>query len=211
MAGPRTRESAVLSRARRISVLLALVAAGCATPVASIPADYALDRANGIVIFRVEYVNGSGEPDSVRGFFQPKHLELTWEQGRTRDLFQLTAATEGPAADFYVALPVHSYWLEAQSADPYPKFPLERRYYLSFTAQPGAVVYAGTIRFEHDYVRSLEWFSLHDDYDATVERFRASHPGLGATVEKSLFEKYVCPITLITECQPQPWGEDGSP
>jgi hypothetical protein len=55
---------------------------------------------------------------------------------------------------------------------------------------------------------------LHDDYEATVGRFREGHPQLAARVGKALFERYACPVwswTRNVECEWRAWDESGSP
>ena len=83
---------------------------------------------------------------------------------------------------------------------------LEHQYILRFAVEPGAIAYAGTIRFHWIFLVD-PYFTVHDEYNATVERFGASHPTLGAKVEKRLLQKLDCGVPIISypDCEQMPF------
>lgn len=188
-----------------------------ATDVPSIPAGYALEAPQGIVLLRIERVNGSGEPDTFGGpndepfFFHRTPAELIWLHRESRQGFAFAAASDGTAADFYVAVPPGHYSYNF-TVTPYYS---ERDFQLRFEVRPGAVVCVGTLRFQHDYfpmyARQARSVSLRDGCDEIADRFRASHPEIRAEVQTSLFAKYEWQGGTTGGWVPEAWGADGTP
>ena len=158
-------------------------------------------------------MDGSGDPDT---FFGPNgnpihrgRAELIWLHEESKQRYVFEAASEGTAADFYLALPPGHYalWFTLN-----PNVFVEHDYRIRFEVRPGVVACVGTLRFVHDYLpeygngRSVQ---LRDGCDEIAERFRASHPEIVGEVNEELFQKYVwIGGTLAAGC-PRPGASTG--
>jgi hypothetical protein len=179
-------------------LFLALLAlAACATStVESIPPGYSLDDpTDGIVIVRTEKLSSEGSPLDV----PYERQQMRWTHEETGEAVLVAAENDGPLANFYVSLPAGHYRLVLTTR----LGGTERWYVLRFHVEPGALVYAGTIRFHAS--TDAPTFTLHDEFDAEVTRFRASHPELADQVHKSLVERWTCPGSGCTEL---PWAKE---
>ena len=162
---------------------LALLAFGCATNrLAPVPAGgVASAAAGGVVIGRAEWVGSDGTLQPCTGcvFGIPSVLE--WRSTESSVRYEI--AFDGMAGDFAVAPPAGGYrWQEPQCG----------AQALSFTPQPGRVLYLGTIRIARDNPLACSTVSVVDEYDATVARFRAGHPEFQGEVEKHLMVLWSC-------------------
>jgi hypothetical protein len=196
VAGPCAPDSAVRRRAALALVAgAALACAGSGTP--SIPAGYTLaGSSNGVVIVRTELLTADGEPFTGG----PLRATLRWHHEESGQDLELLAANDGPLADFWVSLPGGHYRMVATSGAGVR----ERWYVLRFRVEPGAVVYAGAVQVRAPDAAD---FTLEDEYDAAVARFRASHSELAGDVKKSLVQLLRCRPDAA--CEPQSWPGPG--
>jgi hypothetical protein len=181
---------------------LALLGA-CAQTRSTIPPGYALTDSNtGVVIVRVEYVDGSGKPLPTMagggGLIGPNRIPMSWTREGGGQSFDLEPVNEGSASDFYVALPAGVYRMVHVSGVGFN----ERWYVIRFSVEPGVVTYAGMLRFKSGLLKGRQEFTPYDEYDAAVARFRASHSALGSDVRKSLLRLYIARGGYVEE---QPW------
>jgi hypothetical protein len=185
-------------RVLSVTVLLTLFAACGTTGVAPLASDYAFaDPARGVVIIGKDFVDRSGEPTYVSDV--PRELVLHREG--TGEELSLVSTGPPPSTQFVAALAPGYYRILAAT-----RFSgVEKLYVLRFKDAPGGVQYAGTIRSQLDVANPR--FTLRDDYDAAVQRFRKRYPNAPAEVRKTLFEKLSC----NPDCVEQAWGVDGSP
>jgi hypothetical protein len=190
-----------VSRSHAVSQLVALAAAvvlGCAgsgTP--SIPAGYTLAGSpNGVVIVRTELLTADGAPFTGG----PPRATLHWHHEESGQDLVLEAANDGPLADFWLSLPGGHYRMVVTRGSGVA----ERWYVLRFRVEPGAVVYAGAI---HVRAPDASAFSLEDEYEAAVARFRVSHSEIAGDVKKSLVELLRC--RAGASCEPESWPGPG--
>jgi hypothetical protein len=178
-----------------LATAAALACGGSGTP--SIPAGYTLAGSpNGVVIVRTELLTPDGAPFTGG----PPRATLRWHHEESGQDLVIEAANEGPLADFWVSLPGGHYRMVVTRGAGVA----ERWYVLRFRVEPGAVVYAGAI---HVRAPDASSFTLEDEYDAAVARFRESHSELAGDVKKSLVELLRC--RPDASCERQDWPGPG--
>jgi len=173
-------------------VALAALACSSSGPFTIPPGYTPAGSPNGVVIVRTELLTADGSPFTAG----PARATLRWHHEESGKDVVLEAANEGPLADFWVSLPGGHYRMVATRGDGVA----QRWYVLRFRVEPGAVVYAGAI---HVVAPDNSSFTLEDEYDAAVARFRASHAELADGVKKSLVELLRC--RTGSPCEPQSW------
>ena len=177
----------------QLAILICLLSVSCSTPVTRVatldPAKSAPSAGTGIVIGRKETVNRDGSP-ATSAFGRPFRTPLTVRNVQSDIVYELQRFDDSTSnSDFYVELPAGDYFTFAAQGCQGSFIDPEVVFVLSFTVQPGAVTYIGTFR---DKVPTLvpptcPSFTVTDELDALLERFRSRHPDLARDVQRSLF------------------------
>lgn len=178
---------------RHLAILLCLLSVSCATPVTRVttldPGRSAVSSGTGIVVGRRETVNADGEPFKS-AFGAPMRNSVTVRNVQTQINYELQKLDESSSnSDFYVELPAGDYFTfqtkgcYGSLTDP------EIVFLLRFTVQPGAVTYVGTLRDTAPTLvpPSCGGFSVADELDPLLERFRQRYPELARDVQRSVF------------------------
>jgi len=169
----------------------------CSGSGTSLPPGYVLDDStSGVVILHTELLTRDGDPFTGG----PPRATLHWHHEESGKDFVIEAANDGPVADFWALLPAGHYRMVATRGAGVG----QRWYVLRFRVEPGAVVYAGAL---HVVAPDLTSFTLQDEYDAAIARFRGSHPELANDVRKSLVELLRC--RADAPCEPEKWTAAG--
>jgi hypothetical protein len=175
-----------------------LVLAACAQTRPSIPRGYTFpDAATGVAIVRVERYDGGNKPMTRvwNDFLQNRLGPMLWMTAGGGPWYEVEPADDGPASDYYAALPAGEYRLQCNT---------EAGQICIIQVEPGTVVYAGMLRVNGKQT------TPYDEYAAAAERFRARNPELAGTLRKSLFRIFSSrPGGLVTPSAPyleeQPW------
>jgi hypothetical protein len=162
----------------RAVLVLALLALACATRIGEVPVDLSQAPAGeGVVLGSFEDVDAQGEPGWIYGLISPVFsVQVDESFGKPFEI-----ALEGAISDFSALLPAGNYrWRSPCSS--------ER---VTFAVFPGEVTYIGTLRLQRGSALDCR-VTFNDEYEATVARFRARHPALGASIDKHLMIRWGC-------------------
>ena len=176
-----------------ISLLIAaLVIAGCAESVHTLPADYKSHEGS-VIAGRIEIIRTStGAPFwKAPAFFpsQSDYFDLVIERDGSGHKQTFRTATPGAVSDFYAVLPAGRYRLHEISTA-FLAFPLNA----VFEVPRGDAVYIGTLRFSLDDARygggllmlmARGRWSIEDTSEPVVRRLQQRYPHVTAPVATS--------------------------
>lgn len=167
--GPRTRGGALLALG-----IWSLAGVGCA---ALAPAPLEVPPGHRVVLGRID-LSQFGAQEAL--------LEIDREGGG----FRLDLPVGLGQRDLAITLPPGRYRIlrvrlvnDRQTSPTHPL--LEAG--IAFEVGPEPAVYVGTLRLFSDLAARRVAFTVADEYDETVPRLRARHPGIGEPIARSLF------------------------
>jgi len=171
-------------------LFVALGAASCAPAIETIPPDYTFGpREEAIIVGRLEYIKSDGSTFPGGSW---ETMVLVVKNDVTGKPHRVQCDTSGFIANFYVALPVGTYTVEAWQIGGAGGKPPG-----AFRAEKGQVVYVGTVRYTIEeswgkrFLAALGGvipgqYSVHDESEKALKDFRERFPHIKQEFVKSL-------------------------